>query len=96
MAGANPEGVAWFPRAALKCWEFDPDDAKQFYSHILLEIVSNCAVDEGFFAPNIPCQDIDRLGRQILTNVARKTYVRYQYMNASEYNCCTFFYSSNA
>ncbi|KAF7874506.1 uncharacterized protein EAF02_008483 [Botrytis sinoallii] len=88
MAGANPEGVAWFPRAALKCWEFDPDDAKQFYSHILLEIVSNCYVDEGFYTPNIPYQDLNRLGKQVLSNLVRKTYARYQYMNAMAGSTC--------
>ncbi|KAF5876319.1 uncharacterized protein Bfra_002723ia [Botrytis fragariae] len=88
MAGANSEGIAWFPRAALKCWGFDPDDAKQFYSHILLEIVSNSYVDEGFGAPDIPCRDINRLGKQILSKPVRKTYVRYRYMNAMAGSTC--------
>jgi hypothetical protein len=55
MAAASPDGEAWFFHEALTVKDkFDPADSKQFYSHVLLEVVTNYTMDDGYYVPKIP------------------------------------------
>lgn len=40
MSG-DPEGIVWFSRATLKTKSFNADDAKSFYNHILIDVITN-------------------------------------------------------
>jgi hypothetical protein len=77
MAAPSPEGEAWFLHAALKLESFDPANPKDFYNHILLEVVTNHTVDNN--PPNLP-YDHPRTGAQVWNPNARTAYVRYKHM----------------
>ncbi|GIC84306.1 uncharacterized protein Aud_000121 [Aspergillus udagawae] len=81
MAAASPEGEAWFFHEALTVKDkFDPADPKQFYSHVLLEVVTNYTVDEGYYVPKIPWEDHPRAQKQEWNPAARTSYARYKFM----------------
>ena len=47
------EGTGTFPHAALKNSWFDPTKPELFYSHILIEVVTNCSYDTNWRSSNL-------------------------------------------
>ncbi|KAE8154767.1 hypothetical protein BDV25DRAFT_135687 [Aspergillus avenaceus] len=89
MAAASPEGEAWFFHNAIKIdGKFEPTDPKQFYNHILLEVVTNWTVDEGFQMPELPFKDHPRADKQCWDPASRTFYTRYRYMTVMTGHTC--------
>lgn len=75
------EGTGTFPHAALKNSWFDPTKPELFYSHLLIEVVTNCSYDTNWRASNLKYPPVGfgcRTGKECeyLNHAFRNAHIR--------------------